>query len=103
MSIEWFRDLAICIAALISTAAIVFIAVLVYACYRKVSPVIDSVKSTTATVQGISSCVRDDIARPLAEVIAIIQGVSQGINVVSKLFKQKEEGGNHSGLCFTTP
>ena len=93
MSIEWFRDLVICIAGLVSAGAIIFVAVLAYSCYRRARPILDSINATTATVQGISSCVRDEVARPLAEVVAIIQGVSQGINAATRLFK-KQKGGS---------
>ena len=89
MSIEWFRDLVICIAGIVSAAAIIFIGVLAYACYRRIRPILDSLKTATSAVQGISSCVRNDLARPLAEVVAIVQGVTQGINAISSLFKKK--------------
>ena len=89
MSIEWFRDLVICIAALLSTAVFIFIAVLAYSCYRRTRPILDSIKATTATVRGISSCVQEEVARPLAEVAAIVQGVSQGISAVTRLVKKK--------------
>ncbi len=94
MSMEWFRDLVICIAGLLSTAAIIFVAVLAYSCYRRIKPIMESIKATSSAVQGISSCVREDLARPLAEVVAIVQGVTQGINAVSSLFKKKEGGSN---------
>ena len=89
MSIEWFRDLVICIAGLAFTAAIIFMVVLVYSCYRRMRPILDSIKATSSAVQGISSCIRDDLARPLAEVVAIVQGVTQGISAISSLFKKK--------------
>ena len=93
MSIEWFRDLVICITALLSTGAIIFVALLAYSWYRRTRPILDAIRATTTTIQGLSSCVRDDVARPLAEVVAIIQGVSQGINAATRLFK-KQKGGS---------
>lgn len=92
MSIEWFRDLVICIAGIVSAAAVIFITVLVYSFYRRTRPILDSIKSTTATVHGISSCVQDEVARPLAEVVAIVQGVSQGIRAVTQLFNKRKGG-----------
>ena len=93
MSIEWFRDLVICITALLSTGAIIFVALLAYSFYRRTRPILDSIRATTTNIEGLSSCVRDDVARPLSEVVAIIQGVSQGINAATKLFK-KQKGGS---------
>ena len=93
MNIEWLRDLIICIWGLLSTAVLIFVAVLVYSLYRRAKPVLDSMKTTSANIQKISTCVRDEVARPLVEVAAIVQGVNQGINMVTKLFK-KDKGGS---------
>ena len=94
MSIEWFRDLIICIGGIVSITAIIFVTVLAYSCYRRMKPILDSIETTSTTVQGISTCVRDDLARPLAELVAVVQGVTQGIKAVSSLFKKKEGGSN---------
>lgn len=89
MSIEWLRDLVICIAGLLSTAAIISVAVLAFTAYRRVKPILESIKTTAANVEGISSCVRDDLVKPLAEIVAIVQGLKQGINAIINMFKQK--------------
>ena len=89
MSIEWLRDLVIVIWGLLSTAVLIFIAVTVYALYRRAKPVLDSMNTTSANVQKITTCIRDEVARPLIEVAAIVQGISQGINMVTKLFRKQ--------------
>ena len=94
MSIEWFRDLVVCIFGLGATVAIVFIAVLVFLLYRKIRPVLDSLKATTKTVENISSCVEKEVATPLARVAAIVQGVSQAVTFASRFSKRKEGGRN---------
>jgi hypothetical protein len=94
ISIEWLRDLTICIAGLLSTAAIIFMAILVFTFYRRLKPILESVKTTAATVEGISSCIRDDLVRPLAEIVAIIQGLKQGITAISNMFKERQKGGD---------
>ena len=88
MSIEWFRDLVICIFGLIAAGALVFIAVLSYSCYRRTKPILDSIKATSTTIEGISSYVRDELAKPLVEMAAIIQGIRQGVDLATKLFKK---------------
>ena len=92
MSIEWFRDLVICISGLIAAGVLIFISILSYACYRRAKPILDSIKATSATVEGLSSYVRDEVAKPLVEVAAIVQGVRQGIDIVTKLIR-KQKGG----------
>ena len=93
MSIDWFRDLVLSIFGLVATGVLIFIAILVYSLYRRARPILDSIKTASATLQGISSHVRNEVAKPLAEVAAIVQGVSHGIDVINKLFK-KEKGGS---------
>ena len=94
MGIDWFRDLIICIFGLVAAGALIFIAVLSFLLYRRVRVILDSVKATSKTIQGISSYVGDEVVKPVIEVAAIIQGVRQGIDTISKFFKKKEGGKN---------
>ena len=92
MNIDWFRDLVICISGLVATGVLVFIAVLSYSLYRRTKPILDSMKATSANIQGVSTFVRDEMAKPLVEVAAVIQGVRQGINMVGNFCKKKKGG-----------
>jgi hypothetical protein len=92
MSIDWFRDLVICIFGLVAAGALIFIAVLSFLLYRRVRVILDSVKATSKTIQGLSSYVGDEVVKPVIEVAAIIQGVRQGIDTISRFFKKKEGG-----------
>ena len=94
MSIEWFRDLAIVILGLGVTIVAIFIGVLAFLLYRKLRPILDSVKATTKTVENISSCVEEEISRPLAQLAAFIQGIRQAISLVSRFPRGKEGGRN---------
>ena len=91
MSIEWFRDLVLCIFGLGVTAAIIFIAVLVFLVYRRLKPAMDSLKSTAKTVESISSCVEVEVTKPLAQVAAFVQGARQAVSLVTGFVKRKEE------------
>ena len=92
MSIDWWRDLVICIFGLVATGVLVFVAVLAYSLYHRIRSILDSIKATSKTVQGISSYAGDEVAKPLIQVVAFIQGIRQGIDAIRKIFK-KEEGG----------
>ena len=94
MSIEWFRDLAICILGLGVTIVAIFIGVLAFMLYRKMKPILDSVKTTTKTVENISSCVQEEVTRPLAQLAAFVQGVRQAISLFSGFSRRKEGGEN---------
>ena len=91
MSIEWFRDLVVCIFGLGATLAVILIAVLMLLLYTKLRPVMDSLKKTSKTVESISTCVESEVAKPLAQVAAFIQGVYQAIGIAGKFRKGKGE------------
>ena len=91
MSIEWFRDLVLCIFGLSTTVVVLLIGVLVFICYRRITPIIDSLKTTTRTVENLTSTVEEQVAEPLAKVAAFVQGVRQAVNLVSGFRKNKEE------------
>ena len=92
MSIDWFRDLVISISGLVLIGVLIFVAVLSYSLYRRIRSILDSIKTTSRTIKGISSFVGDEVAKPLIQVVALTQGIRQGIDTISKLFKKKEGG-----------
>ena len=94
MGIEWFRDLAISLSGLILIGVLIFIAVLAFLLYRRVSSILDSMKIVSRNVQGISSFVTDEVAKPLIQVVAFVQGIRQGIDAIGKLFKRKKGEGD---------
>ena len=91
MSIEWFRDLVVCIFGLGVTVVVIFLAVLAFLLYRRLRPALDSLKKTTKTVENLSSCIEAEVAGPLAQVAAFIQGIRQAAGLVSRFAKRKED------------
>ena len=91
MSIEWFRDLVVCIFGLGAAVAVIILAVLAFILFVKVQPILNSLKATTRTVENISSCVEEEVVKPLAQVAAFVQGIRQAVGMVSKFTKKKEE------------
>jgi len=92
VSIEWFRDLAICILGFGVTIVAIFIGLLAFLLYRKLKPILDSVKATTKTLENISSCVKEEVSRPLAQLAAFVQGIRQAISLFSGFARRKEGG-----------
>lgn len=90
MSIEWFRDLAVSILGIGVTIVVVFIGVLTFLLYRKISPILDSVKATSKTIRNISSSMEREITSPLAKIAALVQGISQAINLFSRFSNRKK-------------
>ena len=97
MDIGWFRDLVICISGLVVTVVVIFIAVLAYLLYNKARSLMDSIKATSATINEISSAVRDEIVKPVLQWVTLIKGVFQGIDLVSKFFRKEEQEGGKDG------
>ncbi len=90
MGIEWFRDLAIVILGLGVTIVAIFIGVMAFLLYRKLRPIMDSVRATTKTMENISTCVGEEVARPLGQVAAFVQGIRQAISLLSGFSRRKE-------------
>lgn len=83
MSIEWLRDLAICIFGFVGTAVLIFVAVLSYLCYKMTKHALDSVGSAAKAIGELSSRVG-----PFAQLLALVRGVGQVIDAISKLFRK---------------
>ena len=92
MSIDWVRDLIICIFGLVATGVLIFLAVLAYSLYRRARSVLDSARAILGTVQSVLAYAGDKLVKPAIQLVSLIQGVRQGIDVVSKLFRKREGG-----------
>jgi len=91
VDIVWFRDLVICIFGLGATVAVIILAILALILFVRIQPVIKSVKTTTKTVENISSCIEDEVVKPLSQVAAFVQGIRQAAGMFGKFTKKKEE------------
>jgi hypothetical protein len=91
MSIEWFRDLVICIFGLGATLVVIFLGVLAFMLYRRLRPILDNVRNTTQTVQDFTSRVEEEVAGPLSKVVSFIQGVRAAVGMVGRFTKNKGE------------
>ncbi len=92
MNIEWFRDLIISIVGVVASGVLIFIAVLLYSLYHRTRSILDSIKATSTNIQRLSSYTVDEVAKPVIQMAALIQGIRQGIDSISKFFT-KQEGG----------
>ncbi len=92
MGIDWLRDLIIFVSGLVLIGWLIFVAVLLYSLYRRIRHILDSIRTTSRTIQGISSYVGSEVVKPVLQLVTFIQGIRQGIDAVNKLFRKKEEG-----------
>lgn len=87
MTIEWFRDLAISIAALVAVAVLVFRTVIHYLLYRRVRRILASIEVACCSVQAIASAT-EGIIKPVAAIVNFIRGLFQGSEEISKVFQK---------------
>lgn len=91
MGIEWFRDLVICVFGILATISLVVMTALAFMWYRRAKPIMESIKKTTQSVENLSSCVEMEVARPLAQVASVIQGVRQAVGMVNRFTHRKDD------------
>ena len=91
MGIEWFRDLVVCIFGLGATVAVIILVVLAFILFIRIQPILKSLKTTTRTVENISSCVEEEVVKPIAQVAAFVQGIRQAVGMVGRFTRKKEE------------
>jgi hypothetical protein len=89
MGIEWFRDLSIVILAMITSAVLIFTAVLVYRLYRITKSTLLLVKAASNIAYETVVLVQDGL-KPLLTILALIKGMSGGFQSISKIFKQEK-------------
>lgn len=92
MEVEFLRDLVIIISGLIVTCVVIFLAVLAYLLYSRARSFLDSVVAVATTAREITAVVKDEVVNPLVQFTALIKGICQGVDAVSRFFK-KQEGG----------
>ena len=96
MDIAWFRDLVICIFGLAITVVAIFIAVLSYLLFTRVKSILDSAKIASAIINETIATVHDEVIGPIVQVVTLIRGVCQGVDLVNRLFrKDAQEGGTN--------
>ncbi len=94
MGIEWFRDLSITILGFVTTAVLIFTAILVYRLYRTIMSTLLLVKAASKITYDTVTLVRDGI-KPLLSILELIQGFRGGFQGISKMFKKESNKGEN--------
>jgi len=91
MDIAWFRDLIIVIFGIGATAAVIIMVVLAFILYFRITPILNSIKATTRTIERVTTSVEEEVAKPVAQIVAFVNGIRNAMGLVKK-FTRKEEG-----------
>jgi hypothetical protein len=94
MSIEWFRDLIIVIYGFLGIIVLILVVILAILIYKKTRTVLNSIQRTTDDVKQVVDTIKKEFVDPLVQAMAIVQGIKQGLNMISKLFG-KDKGGTN--------
>ncbi len=79
--------MSITILGFITTAVLIFTAVLVYRLYRTITSTLLLVKAASKIAYDTVTMVQEGI-KPLLTILAVIQGISGGFKGISKMFKK---------------
>jgi cell shape-determining protein MreC len=91
MSIDWFRDLIIVIFGIGATIAVIILVVLAFLFYFRLKPILDSIKSTTQTIERVTSSVEEEVAKPIAQIVSFVQGIRNAVGLVKQFTKREED------------
>jgi len=90
MDMAWFRDLSITVLGFVTTAALIFLTVLIYRLYRQANSAIQLAKSTAKIAYDTIALVQQS---PLSIMLTFIKGVRGGLRGISKIFKKESNKG----------
>jgi Na+/proline symporter len=85
-----WRDVMLIIWASVATIAIVFISVILFLFYRKTISVLDSTDMMVNKASDIVEYLNTEVIRPVSRFGTMAQGIIQGINIFTSIFKKKE-------------
>jgi hypothetical protein len=89
MDIAWFRDLTIIICGVLAFIVLTMVLTLMIAYRRRFTEIINSLEVTAKNIEEISTSARKVIIAPLAVIGSVSQGLFNGINAISGIFRRK--------------
>ena len=90
MDLSAWRDLVIVVWGVIGTVALIFICIMIYLFYKRTISLLESANLVVSEVAGIMDYAEKEVIRPITQFGAMIQGIVQGVNLCSNIFKKKE-------------
>ena len=90
MTLATWRDLVIVIWGLVCSGALIFICIVSYRFYKRTVSLLESADLVLAKASDVIDYADKQLIRPVNQIGTIIQGIFQGISLVSNLFRKKE-------------
>lgn len=91
MDLSAWRDIILIIWGLVASAGIVFIAVMMFLFYRKMTTLLESADLMVARASELMDYVNNEVIRPAGRFGTMVQGIIQGVNIFRSIFNKKED------------
>ena len=91
MSLAELRDLFIVIFSVCGIVAIIVMLIITLLLFRRIRLILDSWVATVGNIRDITSMVSENIAKPLAGIISVVQSISRFFEFLWKPARRKEE------------
>jgi hypothetical protein len=88
MGIEWFRDLSITLLGFISTAVLIFVAILAFRLYHTAKSTMLKVKEASQKASETIGMVQE-IIKPVLQITSLLQVVIGGCKNFTNMFKRE--------------
>ena len=92
MVIDELRDLIIVISGVTTVVVLILLTILFFMLYHRINKVLSSAEIISRKARDISTYVGDEMAKPLVQVAALIQGTRTLAN-----FLRRKQGGKDGG------
>ncbi|MFW6125830.1 MAG: hypothetical protein ACOC58_01870 [Chloroflexota bacterium] len=91
MSLAELRDLFIVIFSITGIVAIIFLAIITFLLFRRIRNILDAWGVTVGNIRDITTLFSENIAKPLASIAGVVQGISRFFEFITRPMKRKEE------------
>ena len=91
MDLKWYPDLIICITSSVAAISLVVIAIVSCLRYRRTKHIADAIDRAVKNIDGIITNVREDVIDPLLQIMSLVKGIRQGIEMVNKFVRNEGE------------
>ncbi len=82
----------IIIFGLVGVAFLTLIGVMGFSLFRRLEVILDSLKTTSANIEEISTVAREQMVRPMMQVGSVFQGITRWIEMIGSYFKKTKKG-----------
>lgn len=90
MSLADLRDLFIVIFSILAIGATIFLLIISFLLFRRITSILNSGRATIGHVSDITSMVSKEIIKPLAVIVGMVQGLQRALEFISRSSKRKE-------------